>query len=148
MPKGFKHGLRYTPEYIAWINMRQRCNNPHGHDAHYYKNISHCLEWDDPVQFITDMGKRPSLNHQIDRIDNTKGYSKDNCRWVEKAPQMRNTRIAKWWFVHGVRYSSLSEAADALGVTVSRIKAWCEGRTDGGYSYPPKSNCWSEKKYD
>ena len=88
MPKGFKHGLRYTREYYAWLNMRKRCNSPKDHDAYYYANITICPEWDDPVQFINDMGKRPSDNHQIDRIDNTKGYSKDNCHWVDRKTQM------------------------------------------------------------
>ena len=60
---------------------------------------------------------------------------------------MQNTRISKWWFVNKKKYKSLSEAAAALGVTPSRIKAWCDGRTDGGYTYPPKQNCWSEVKY-
>jgi hypothetical protein len=147
MTKGFRHGLRYTPEYRVWINMRQRCNNPRSKDSIYYKNVEIDPAWDDPVQFIADMGTRPSINHQIDRVDNTKGYSKANCRWVERRPQMQNTRISKWWIVNGVRYASLSEASAAVGVAVSRIKAWCEGRSDGGYSYPPKTNCWSEKKY-
>jgi hypothetical protein len=142
-----RHGLRYTPEYKAWVNMRQRCNNPKNHDSLYYQHITVCPEWNDPVRFISDMGMRPSEKHQIDRIDNTKGYFKENCHWVEKTLQMRNTRISKWWFVNGTRYASLSEAATAVGVTINRIKAWCEGRTDGGYTYPPKPNCWSEKKY-
>jgi hypothetical protein len=136
-----------TPEYNAWVNMRQRCNNPHGHDVRYYANVSVCDEWNDFARFVADMGLRPSAKHQLDRRDNTKGYLKENCHWVEKKPQMQNTRLSKWWFVYGVRYASLSEAAAALGVTVSRIKAWCEGRTDGGYTYPPKPDCWSEKKY-
>lgn len=127
--------------------MRQRCKNPHGHDSVYYKDISICSEWDDPMRFVTDMGKRPSPTHQIDRIDNTKGYCKENCRWVDKKTQMRNTRLSKWWIIDGVRYESLSEAANVIGVSISRIKSWCEGRHDGGYSYPPKANCWSEKKY-
>lgn len=147
MTKGYRHGLKGTPEYNAWVNMRQRCNNPQRHDVKYYAGITICTEWDNPVTFVADMGLRPSVNHQLDRINNTKGYSKENCRWVEKAPQMQNTRIAKWWYVYGIKYSSLSEAATALNVTVSRIKAWCEGRTDGGYTYPPKPNCWSEKEY-
>lgn len=148
MPKGFKHGLKYTPEYNAWVAMRQRCNNPAGHNSLYYSEITICPEWDDVKQFITDMGPRPSKNHQLDRRDNTKGYCKDNCRWVDRRTQMQNTRISKWWFVYGVRYPSLSVAAEAVGVTANRIKAWCEGRTDGGYTYPPKPNCWSEKKYE
>jgi hypothetical protein len=109
--------------------------------------VSVCDEWGDLVQFVADMGLRPSAKHQLDRRDNTKGYSKENCRWVEKKPQMQNTRLSKWWVIDGVRYASLSEAAAAVGVTASRVKAWCEGRTDGGYTYPPKPNCWSEKKY-
>lgn len=148
MPKkGSGHGLKGTPEYTAWVNMRHRCNNPANHDAVYYAGITICPEWDDVERFVADMGLRPSKHHQIDRIDNTKGYSKENCRWVERKPQMQNTRISKWWWVYGVRYASLSEAADAVGVTSNRIKAWCEGRTDGGRVYPPKANCWSEKKY-
>lgn len=145
--KGSGHRLKGTPEYGVWVNMRQRCNNPKGHDVVYYANINVCDEWNDPVCFVKDMGVRPSANHQIDRVDNTKGYFKNNCRWVEKTPQMQNTRISKWWFVNGTRYASLSEAAAAVGVTISRVKAWCEGRSDGGYTYPPKLNCWSEKKY-
>jgi hypothetical protein len=136
-----------TPEYIAWVNMRQRCNNPHGHNAIYYTDVSVCDEWNDFARFVADMGLRPSAKHQLDRRDNTKGYSKDNCHWVEKKPQMQNTRLSKWWVIDGARYASLSEAAVAVGVTASRVKAWCEGRTDGGYTYPPKPNCWSEKKY-
>ena len=138
---------RKTPEYIAWINMRQRCNNPHGHNVVYYADISVCDKWNDFARFVADMGLRPSAKHQLDRRDNTKGYSKENCRWIEKKPQMQNTRISKWWIVNGTRYASLSEAAAVVGVTTNRIKAWCEGRTDGGYAYPPKPNCWSEKKY-
>lgn len=127
--------------------MRQRCLNPSGHNVYYYDKITICEAWDDPVQFVKDMGERPTENHQLDRIDNTKGYSPENCRWVDKTSQMQNTRIAKWWVVYGIRYPSLSVAAKAVGVTTNRIKAWCEGRTDGGYTYPPKTNCWSEKKY-
>lgn len=150
MPKGFRHGLRYTPEYRAWIQMRQRCTNKGRTDYCYYggRGISICDEWSSVEQFIKDMGSRPSKRHQLDRRDNNGNYHKENCHWVERKLQMQNTRISKRWFVYGVRYPSLSVAAESVGVTVNRIKAWCEGRTDGGYTYPPKANCWSEKKYD
>lgn len=147
MPKGFKHGLKGTPEYNAWVGMRQRCNNPSGHDIHYYAGISVCDRWNDVVTFVSDMGKRPGEGYQLDRIDNTKGYAPDNCRWVKRSTQMQNTRLAKRWFVYGKMYMSLSEAANEFNTTPSRIKVWCEGRTDGGYIYPPKENCWSEKAY-
>jgi hypothetical protein len=147
MSKKQPRNLKGTPEYSSWVSMRMRCRSPQGHDVIYYANISVCSEWDDPVVFVTDMGPKPSPSHQIDRIDNTQGYCKENCRWVDKTTQMQNTRIAKWWYVDGVKYPSVAVAAKSIGVAVSRIKAWCDGRTDGGYTYPPKANCWSEKKY-
>lgn len=128
--------------------MRQRCSNPTGKDSFYYHNITICKEWDDPVRFVNDMGNKPSVHHELDRIDNTKGYGKSNCHWVMKEAQMRNTRINKWWYVDGVKYSSLSDASKRVGVTINTIKRWCEGRSDGNYTYPPKHNCWSEKKYE
>jgi hypothetical protein len=143
-----KHRLHGTPEYTAWVSMRQRCNNPSKKDAYYYDGITICREWNNVEQFVADMGEKPSKNHQLDRIDNTKGYSKENCRWVDRTTQMRNTRLSKVWFLDGVRYESLSHAASVLGTTSSRIKVWCEGRTDGGYTYLPKPGCWSEKRYD
>ena len=149
MPKGYKHGLKGTPEYAAWVNMRQRCNNSNGSDYHYYggRGIRVCSRWSSVTLFVSDMGFRPSVSHQIDRIDNCGDYEPLNCRWVLHKPQMQNTRLAKWWYVFGVRYNSLSDAALAHDVSISRIKAWCDGRDDGGYSYPPRNNCWSERKY-
>lgn len=147
--RGVKHRLRYTPEYALWLNIRQRCTNPNHHSYSYYggRGITVCERWNDPVNFISDIGQRPE-GHEIDRIDNDKGYSKENCRWVLKKPQMQNTRLSKWWYVNGVRYASLTEAASFHNVNINTIKKWCDGRDDGKYVYPPKPNCWSEKKYE
>ena len=54
--------------------------------------ITVCPEWDSLDRFITDMGPRPTPSHELDRIDNTKGYSKSNCRWTTHGENMRNTR--------------------------------------------------------
>ena len=39
------------------------------------------------------MGDRPFDGAEIDRIDNNKGYYKDNCRWVTRKQNARNTRL-------------------------------------------------------
>lgn len=145
-----RHGLRHTSEYHIWLNMKSRCYNPKCKSYDYYggRGIVMCDEWrDDFVNFHNDMGVRPSMSHEIDRTDNDDIYTKSNCKWVLKITNARNKKNSKWWYVHGVRYESLTHAAEALGVTYNVIKKWCDGRTDGGYTYPPKDNCWSEKKY-
>lgn len=150
MPKGYKHGLRYTPEYTIWLNMKQRCSNPNKWDYPYYggRGLTVCDRWlESVVNFVEDMGRRPSKNHQLDRIDNDKGYSLDNCRWVEKEPQMRNTRLSKRWFVNHIEYPSIAAAAKANNVSISTIQKWCYGVTQGKYQYPAKEGCWSENRY-
>lgn len=75
--------------------MRQRCLNPnHEHYADYGgRGIGICQPWlDSFAAFLADMGPRPSPRHSIDRKDNEKGYSPDNCRWATPDVQARNRR--------------------------------------------------------
>jgi len=149
--KKMRHGLRYTREYETWLNMKNRCYNTNNNTYEYYggRGIVLCDRWVDNFQnFYDDMGKRPEGDYEIDRTDNDKNYSPANCKWVKKIVNARNKRNSKWWFVNGVRYESLTHASESLGVTFTVIKKWCDGRTDGGYTYPPKTNCWSELKYN
>ena len=94
MPKT-KHGLSRTPEYQAWKNAVDRCHNP-SHRA--YKNygargIMVCPEWRDDVRaFVDFIGNRPDANHELDRIDNAKGYEPGNVRWATISENLRNTR--------------------------------------------------------
>jgi hypothetical protein len=80
--------------YHIWISMRERCNNPNATQYKDYggRGIKICKEWDDVEVFCTDMGERPSLRHTLDRIDNDKGYSKENCRWATYEVQAQNKR--------------------------------------------------------
>lgn len=82
-----------TIEYRAWDSMRQRCNNPnHRQYANYGgRGIIVCKRWNEFVNFLADMGRRPA-GKSLDRIDNSKGYYPSNCRWATSVEQNRNTR--------------------------------------------------------
>lgn len=84
------HLMSTTNTYHSWWTMLYRCRNPKY--QHYAgKGVSVCTEWVDSFEnFLADMGPRPSDNHSIDRIDNSKGYFKENCRWATSYQQARN----------------------------------------------------------
>lgn len=85
-----------TPEYIAWSGMRQRCNNPNSQSWRLYggRGIKICERWSEFDAFLSDMGKKPSAHHSIDRIDVNGCYEPENCRWADSTTQSRNTRRA------------------------------------------------------
>jgi hypothetical protein len=72
--------------------MRQRCLNPNHHAYARYggRGIGIVAHWDSYGNFLFDMGRRPSIAHTLDRIDNEKDYSPANCRWATKQEQGRN----------------------------------------------------------
>ena len=74
--------------------MRHRCRNTKNPFYPKYggRGITVVDEWYDSfAAFLADMGKRPGLEYSLDRIDGTKGYSKDNCRWATRSEQASNT---------------------------------------------------------
>lgn len=89
-----KHGMSSYPEYPIWVAMRNRCNNPNNVNYKNYggRGITVCSEWNKSFSsFIEDMGRRPK-NCELDRIDNNKGYSKENCKWNKRYQNVRNKR--------------------------------------------------------
>jgi len=90
--RNFVHGMSKHPMYQIWLAMRNRCNYKAGKNYHYYggRGIGICKEWGIFPVFLEDMGPRPTPNHSLDRIDNDKGYSKENCQWATPIQQANN----------------------------------------------------------
>src|SRR4051812_2904671 len=83
------------PLYPTWSGMLQRCNNPKGASYDHYggRGIKVCDRWlglKGFGNFILDMGEKSLAGDSLDRIDSTKGYSPDNCRWANKRIQSLN----------------------------------------------------------
>ena len=87
-----KHGMSYTKEYKSWSNMIKRCTNPSKKDKAYYGHCEVEAAWLDFNAFIEDIGNAPE-GFELDRIDNTKGYSKTNCRWASQEEQSQNRGV-------------------------------------------------------
>lgn len=92
-------GTLRTPEYAIWQAMNARCR-PTTKNAKLFRNyagrgIAVCARWAASYEaFIADMGRRPSVEHSLDRIDNDLGYEPGNCRWATRRQQTTNTRIS------------------------------------------------------
>lgn len=99
--------------------MRQRCENPNNASYPLYggRGITICAAWSDFETFSRDMGPKPSPRHSLDRIDNGKGYSPENCRWATMQQQNVNRRST----VPVGEFDSQRSAARGVGVSKSTI---------------------------
>lgn len=125
----YKHGLRQTEEYAILAGIRNRCLNPRvkAYPRYGGRGITVCDRWlngdgqKTGVEcFVADMGQRPSPTHSIDRIDNDKGYSPDNCRWATPTDQERNKRNTKRLTFNG-ETKPLHEWSQSTGIPQAQI---------------------------
>jgi len=115
------HGKSGTHIYFIWRNMINRCYRS---EDKYFANyggrgITVCDRWHSFPCFYEDMGDIPD-GKTLERIDNSKGYSKDNCTWATRIEQANNKRnnikitsngmtnsIAGWSRITGIKLSTI-----------------------------------------
>ena len=103
-----KHGRYYEPEHLAWRNMIKRCTDDRF--KQWYGEVSVCDAWLASYDaFLRDVGRRPTPQHSLDRIDPKGNYEPSNVRWASKNVQSRNTKNHKT-STSGVRGVSWSAA--------------------------------------
>lgn len=125
------HGRSKTRLYRVWVGMKNRCLNEKTDNYQYYgaKGISICEEWiDDYPAFeawALSHGYDDSAGAQectLDRIDNSKDYSSDNCRWVDHKQQCNNQSSNRVFTYRG-QTKTMSEWADAVGIKYATLRA-------------------------
>jgi len=122
---GFKHGFEGTLTYNSYMSMLLRCNDTK--HEHYYnyggRGITVCKEWAEEngiLNFVRDMGKRPSKEYTLDRKDGNGNYEPSNCRWATKLQQAANMRSNKFIEYNGVSFHQ-AEWERRLGIKRGRL---------------------------
>ena len=126
------HGKTGSRTYRTWTEMRKRCYDKNNSAYANYggRGITVCPGWQNSFEnFLADMGEAP-LGMSIERIDNSAGYSKRNCRWATVAEQARNRRsnikitidgrtqcLLDWCKEKGLSYATARARIKVLGWT-------------------------------
>lgn len=104
------HGKTRTVEYRLWVGMQTRCYNKKEKAYKYYgaRGIRVCVRWLGDggfVNFLADMGERPSAKHWIERKNNDRNYEPSNCCWATREVQANNKRNTIWVTWEGKKMS-------------------------------------------
>lgn len=121
------HGLTGTRIYAMWRGMISRCYSDSCENSKYYKGkgITVCDEWKSDKQSFFDWAILNGYSDDltIDRIDNSKGYSPDNCRFSDIVTQNNNkTNNVR---IHGKTFKEYA-AATGINEKTLRFRAWKE----------------------
>ena len=121
----FKHGYRHTRIYAVYGKLKARCCNPNNPSYHRYggRGITICPEWmDSPEVFCKwayEHGYKENAEYgecTIERIDNNKGYSPENCRIANEKEQANNRRT-NLLIEHNGETKTLAQWRDFFGMT-------------------------------
>lgn len=130
----YKHGLKNTRLFSIWAGMKNRCHNSNTPNYHGYgaRGITVCDEWKNNFQAFYDWSMKNGYSDDlsIDRIDNDKGYSPDNCRWANCKQQSTNRSTNHIVTINGVS-KCLAEWCEDYGINYKTVK----DRLKRGWTY-------------
>lgn len=137
------HGKSQTRIYGIWIDMKSRCYNENVKDFSRYggRGITICPEWlgehgfENFAKWSFENGYAENLS--IDRKDNDKGYSPDNCRWVTQKEQQNNKRNNRK-IMHNGETHTMSEWADIYGINPHTLRDRLEAGITGDELFDKK----------
>lgn len=124
----YKHGFSGTPECAALRGAFRRCNDPDDPGYHRYggRGIKVHEEYifnspNGVRNLIKDIGKRPSAEHSLDRINNHGNYEPGNVRWATGKEQQRNTRLNRLLTFNG-KTQCVAAWAEELCLSLNMIR--------------------------
>lgn len=109
------HKMSETRLYGEWQGMKGRCLNKNNARFARYggRGITVCDEWRDDFSAFAKWAEENGYNEKLtlDRIDNDKSYSPENCRWADARTQSRNRS---------------TNVAVTIGNSTRTLTEWCE----------------------
>lgn len=116
--KAQTHGLTKHPLYKVWDSMKYRCLNKNCHAYPDYggRGIGVSEEWLVFQNFYNDVEPTYKKGLELDRVNNDKGYSKDNFRWATPTVNKRNRRVSVFLTVNGVT-KHIAQWAEETGIS-------------------------------
>lgn len=120
------HGMSGTNFYERWKGMHRRCYSKNHKQFHNYggRGIAVCDRWHRFINFKEDMLSSYSKELQLDRIDNNKCYSPENCRWVTHYENSRNRSTTRFYKGETATEASLRIAGNKNIVSSRLRKGW------------------------
>ena len=110
--------------YNIWQHMKKRCYSTTAKNYQHYggRGISVCDEWKNNYTAFYEWAMAHGYSDElsIDRIDNSKGYSPDNCRWADMKTQQNNRSYNKAITYNG-KTQNAKQWAEELGINYKTL---------------------------
>jgi len=117
-----RHFKDWSPAYRTWAALVRRIRDGGKNESSKrYVGVYLDPAWFSFEKFLADMGDKPTHDHSIDRIDNAKGYFKENCRWATAKEQARNRRSNLNFTLNG-KTKCLLDWANEFGQPYPRVR--------------------------